>query len=90
LTYTGFIPGRDEDVTGLAIASIHNNDKYAELKSQENFYVEHYENILELTYRIHLNNWFTIQPDLQYVYSPANCQCNSYSFVYGTRLELNL
>jgi len=56
LTYTGFIPGRDEDVTGLAIASIHNNDKYAELKSQENFYVEHYENILELTYRIHLNN----------------------------------
>ncbi|MFO7444727.1 MAG: carbohydrate porin [Ignavibacteriaceae bacterium] len=90
LHYTGIIPGRDEDVIGLAIASVHNSNAYINLMAQEDSPVERFEHILELTYQFNLTGWLKIQPDIQYVINPVNCDCNDHSFIFGTRLELAL
>jgi len=90
LTYTGLIPGRDEDIIGLAIASISNNPKYINVMAQQDFRVEEFEHIVELTYIFNVTSWLKIQPDIQYVINPALCNCNTYSFAYGTRVELAL
>ena len=90
LTYTGLVPGRDEDVLGLAIATTHNNQRYINLMAKEDFKIEDYEYIIELTYILNVAGWLKVQPDLQYIFNPTYCNCHKYSFMYGTRLELAL
>ena len=62
--------------------------KFVNLMVNEDFRVENYEHIVELTYIANIDDWLKVQPDLQYVFNPTNCNCNIYSFVYGTRVEL--
>ncbi|MBU2491938.1 MAG: carbohydrate porin [Bacteroidetes bacterium] len=90
INYLGLIPGREEDVLGIAIAAAHNNEKCQTILNEENIDLKDYEFILELTYSLKINNWLQIQPDVQYVANPAVCQQNTYAFVYGTRLQLSL
>jgi porin len=89
LIYTGLISGRDDDIIGLAIASIHNSNKYVAQMSYENIKVHEYENITELTYLFYLSKWLKIQPDIQYVLNPT-FSTNDYFFVYGVRFDLTL
>jgi porin len=88
--YTGIIPGRENDVIGLAVASIANSDNYINLLADQDYKADKYEHIFELTYILKLNDWLNIQPDFQYVINPVNCNLNKSAFIYGTRVELAL
>ena len=90
INYTGIIPGREQDEFGIAFASAHNSSKYIEQMLLESINISKYESIIEMTYLYYLNNWLSIQPDLQYVFNPANCQNNDYSFIAGIRMILTL
>lgn len=90
LSYTGLIPAREQDVIGLAIASVHNNSKYITEMLQENVEVCKYETVFEMTYLFDLSSWIKIQPDVQYVFDPTYCKRTNHSFVCGVRVELKL
>lgn len=84
MKYTGLIPGRDEDIFGLAFTSIHfsNNFKNA-FGIQSTF-----ETIWELTYSFQALSWVRIQPDIQYIINPVFAQNIKSVFVGGMRAEI--
>jgi porin len=90
LHYKGIIPGRENDIAGIALGSIINSDNYLQSMLSNNNIISKHEHIIELTYIIDINNWLIIQPDFQYVINPANCYYNKSSFLYGTRISLEI
>ena len=65
--YTGLIDGRDEDQLGLAVAIASNSSVYKAVTPT----ATSNETNIELSYRIQVNDWLAIQPDLQYVIDPG-------------------
>ncbi len=64
--YTGLIPGRNEDVVGLAIASAQISKDYRVANS-----LEKKEETLELSYRAQVTPSIVLQPDVQYIKNPG-------------------
>ena len=64
LNYKGLIPTRDNDVLGVAFAYGHLNNNPQGNDSSSN---PGYEMVVEATYQIILNQWLSLQPDVQYV-----------------------
>lgn len=50
--------------------------------------VDDYEAVLELTWRVTVADWLTLQPDLQYVVNPSAARAVKNSLVIGLRFEL--
>lgn len=71
LVYEGLIPGREHDVTGLAM--LYGNYSSALQASQRvsGQPVQEYETVLELNYEFSPVQWFQVQPDIQYVIRPG-------------------
>ena len=65
LVYTGLIPGRDEDVIGLGVASAHLSRRLRPLEGKTQ------ETAIELFYKAPLLPWLTVQPDVQYILNPG-------------------
>lgn len=86
IDYKGIIPGRDEDIFGLACSSIHLSDKFKQLNNLDS----NFETIFELTYNLQINEWLRIQPDLQYILNPVLAPEADYAFVAGVRTEISL
>jgi len=81
--YTGLIPKRDEDQIGIAItqSSLSNKQRHAEdLKAAET--------TIEGTYRIVLNKWVALQPDIQYVIDPGGSREIKNATVFTFRCEV--
>lgn len=70
LHYTGLIPGRNEDITGIAFARAQNSSRFRRLNDD----ASRAETIFELTYRAPILSWLTVQPDIQYVVNPGAAQ----------------
>jgi len=64
--YQGLIPGRGEDVFGLAVARASISDKLG-----RNSAMESHETTVELTYRAQITPWLAVQPDLQFIRNPG-------------------
>ena len=90
INYIGLIPGRDEDIFGIAFAGAHNNSKFVNEEAGEGCYIGTYEYIIELTYSAKVFDRLNIQPDLQYVKNPVDCQINNYALVAGARAQFFL
>ena len=77
VTYKGLIPGRDDDVLGLAFGYARISDRASDLDrdirrfSGANTPIRDYEAVIELTYQYALAPWLILQPDLQYVMHPG-------------------
>lgn len=73
LKYTGLIPKRNNDVTGIAtaIADVSNRYKTIDGRTQET--------ILELFHKIQLTNWFALQPSMQFVFNPGGDGKNAFA-----------
>lgn len=88
VTYTGLFDARPADKLGLAFAENHAPNTYLQslaVAGPGSRYSQ--EDSLELTYRAHLlNDWLTLQPDVQYIIHPGYQNPNS--FVIGLHLEL--
>jgi porin len=67
MTHTGLLPGRPEDVAGLAIANASNSGMFRALNPG----IDRSETAIELSYLITPAPWFTVQPDLQYIINPG-------------------
>lgn len=83
LRYRGLIEGRDRDEIGFALASAFTSRDYR-LTSD----AERAETALELTYRAHLAEWLTVQPDIQYIFNPGPTPGIPDALVFGLRVEL--
>jgi len=85
LSYTGLIPGRDNDTIGIAFA-------YAQLSSSAERQIAadtggatNAEMVLEATYQCQLTPWLSLQPDLQFVIQPGADRNLGNAFVLGMR-----
>ena len=84
--YTGLLPGRDDDVLGLALIRARAADKFR----QANAPLEESEVAVELTYRARLTPWFAVQPALQHVIHPGFDPRVRNAWIGTVRLELTL
>lgn len=76
LTWTGLFEGRDSDVAGIGASYLgispaaqgYSGDLVAFTGSGSRYSSN--ETVVELTYLYHATDWFSLQPDLQYVVNP--------------------
>ena len=89
LNYTGLVPGRSHDVTGLAVASARNGGHFRRyMATVEGTPAEHAETVIEATYLAEVFPWLTVQPDLQYVIHPGTDPALDNALVAGVRVEI--
>lgn len=71
LVYQGIIPGRDDDQLGVAFAygSFSQDEQQQSLSNGD--VPRNYQAVLEFDYRIQLNRWAYVQPNLQYIVRPG-------------------
>jgi len=67
LAYTGLLPGRHHDVSGLAVAHARNGDAFAAAHPD----LDRAETAVEWTHRAELLPWFSVQADVQYILNPG-------------------
>jgi porin len=77
LVYKGLIPGRDWDTLALGASYLQISDDIRRAQQDANalapgaFVVSDYETVLELSYKVQLTAWWTLQPSLQHVFHPG-------------------
>jgi porin len=79
--YTGLIPGRDADITGLGFAHA---SLSGEVQSLEHRYSE---TVIELFHKVQLNEFISIKPDCQYIFDPGGDGRDA--VIVGARLEVS-
>lgn len=100
LVYRGLFDARPRDDIGLGIARIHVNDKVTKRQRQINAgngitdyanpgYVplQRSEYNIELNYGVHVTNWLTVRPNLQYVRYPGGVRQVKNAVVGGVKLQ---
>jgi porin len=85
LNFTGFVPGRDNDVGGIAIARSHVSGDYSDSQILQGNPPSTAETVIEATYKAQLAPWWSLQPDVQYIVSPGGFQGARNATVLGLR-----
>ena len=89
LHYTGLFPGRDNDITGLAVAHANSGDEFLRYsETQLGKVVEHSETAIELSYRGELTPWLVLQPNAQYILNPNMDPAVDDALQVSVRMEL--
>jgi porin len=70
LTFVGFIPRRDQDEFGFAVAAAHNGSQFMKAQRKQGIHDKRSEVTLELTYLAQFGSHLAVQPDLQLVINP--------------------
>ncbi len=86
LVLANFIQTRPDDSLGIAIARASNGDKFRAINSG----TDSSETTIELTYQMPINDYITIQPDIQYILNPGTDSLLDDALVIGIRFELSL
>jgi porin len=87
--YCGLFPSRDQDaaVFGLAYGQFSNDYSNAGAAYRGN--PASYEMALEWGYRVQLNRFFYVQPDLQYIIRPGGTGNIPDAFVLGAQIGVS-
>jgi len=85
INLTGFIPGRKNDVFGLALARSAFSHEFSDASVAQGGPAFRDEVIVEGTYDIALAPWWNLQPDLQYVFSAGGTTSSPDALVIGLR-----
>jgi porin len=88
LVYTGLIPGRDDDVTGIALGFADLTNGAAQTIYDEGSREVGYEAVIEATYDAQITKWLHIQPDLQYIIRPGGAGDLGNALVLGARVAV--
>jgi len=88
LSYRGLLPGRDEDVAGLGVATAYNGAAYEASRKEGGVPVTAAETTLELTYRARASSWLFFQPNVQLVIDPDTDPRIPDSFLLTTRVGI--
>ncbi len=86
LVYKGLIPTRDADQLGIAFgygAYSYNKQEVDESRGRP---IQTYEGVIEFSYRIQVNKWAYVQPDLQYIIRPGATGLTQNATVLGFQL----
>ena len=86
--FTGFIPGRDNDVGGLALARSHVSGDYSDAQIAQGNPPSTAETVIEATYKVQLAPWWSVQPDLQYIVTPSGVEGSHNATVLGLRTTI--
>lgn len=81
LAYTGLVPTRDADMFGAGLVLANFSGVVQDLEKR------HSETATEVFYRIQLTPWWSLQPDLQYIFSPNGDGQDA--FVVGIRTQIS-
>jgi porin len=85
-TYTGLVPGRDQDAAGIALCL----DQLTPGASQDLAgKAPGLEVVLEATYQAQITPWFSIQPDLQFIIQPGGNGAIPNAFVLGLAASID-
>src|ERR1700677_837023 len=87
INYTGLLPNRPKDNFGVAFSYEKLSDKLLQPTGLP--VPSHRENVLEATYLANLNNWFSLQPDLQYIVNPGGFLTTRNAVVAGIRFNIS-
>ncbi|SDH40701.1 carbohydrate porin [Pseudomonas panipatensis] len=100
LVYKGLFDGRPKDDIGLGLARIHINDDVTQRQQLSNAVsgiddyanplyqpVQHSEYDAELYYGVHVTNWLTVRPNLQYVKHPGGVYEVDNAVVAGLKIQ---
>ena len=77
--WTGMLPRRDQDVTGLGAFTVWFSDKAG--------FEEPYETAIEFFYKAQVFGWIAIKPDIQYIVNPGGVHRDN-ALALGGRLEI--
>ncbi len=83
-TLKGILTDNKSDALGVALGIVHLNGKTYSTHSTK------HEAILEITYVLNVNDFISLQPDLQIAINPANTINHKHSSAAGLRLALEL
>ncbi len=86
--FTGFIPGRANDIAGLALAHAHVSGNFSDSQVLQGSAPFTEESVLEATYKVQVTPWWTIQPDFQYVMNPSGVVGSPNAVVLGVRTSV--
>ncbi len=87
--FTGFVPGRKDDIAGLAMAHAHVSENFSNSQVLQGSAPYTEESVLEATYKAQVTPWWTIQPDFQYVFNPSGVQGSKNAVVLGVRTSVS-
>ena len=88
LVVTGPFAARPDDQLGVAVANVGIGAPYRRALAGEGLTAERWERNWELTYRVPITDWLTLQPNLQYVERPAGMAEIDDALVVGLRIEI--
>jgi porin len=83
--FAGFIPGRYNDVAGVAIARLHVSGDFSDSTILQGGLPSTAETVIEATYKAQINPWWYVQPDFQYIITPSGQQDSHNATVLGLR-----
>lgn len=83
--FTGFVPGRDQDIIGVAVADSEISGEYSKGQVLQGNPSSSREVVIEATYKTNLTPWWTVQPDMQYIINPSGVEGSRNAFVLGVR-----
>ena len=70
--FNGFVPGRKDDIAGVAIARSHVSSDFSDSQLAQGAPTPSTaETVIEATYKVQMAPWWTIQPDFQYIITPG-------------------
>lgn len=85
LKFSGWVPGRDEDEFGIALAAAFTSDSYRAATGAGSSEVA-----IEATYRAPIAPWLSLQPSLHYIRNPSADPGVADALVLGLRAEASL
>jgi hypothetical protein len=86
VNFTGPIPGRPDDVVGLGVIYARISRDFA--NAQPDRALWGHETVVELTYKIAIARWWSLQPDVQYIVHPGGSTATPNAVVVGLRIDL--
>jgi len=87
LVYTGVLG--DDDQLGFAVAHATNGGAYRRVEALAGNPTDAAETNLELTWRFAVQEWLTLQPDVQYIFNPNTDPGLGDALAIGLRFELS-
>jgi porin len=85
-SYTGLIPGRDEDLTGIAVSYAQNGKAFRDVGGQG---VEKSETFIEWVYHMQVLPWLVLKPGIQYFINPGTDPTVKNAFITLIRSEIS-
>ncbi len=87
--YLGLIPHRDQDWTIFGVAWGSFSRDLAAQQASMNQPQENYELVFEWSYQIAVNQWLTVQPDVQYIVNPGATGTIQNAWVIGAIINVS-